>query len=294
MARRKKKKKALLLGNGLNRLSRDFSWEDLIRQLIDYVSPPRAIDIGDKPFPLLYEEITLGALTVERKEEELKRWIAREIETITPNPSHKQVLECGVSDVLTTNYDYSLEQTASAAGLSIEILDSAERKYSFFRRRKLGDDLTVWHIHGERDSPESILLGYDQYSGYLERMRTYVNSGRDGSPGPIQRLGLKDAPPAQSWIDLMFTSNVYVLGLTLSYVELHLWWLLTYRARLKALEEYPISNKVVFIYPDFLKKSLADKVQLLDGIEVRSRKIDVSYGAWQKFYREALEFVRKD
>lgn len=294
MARRKKKDKALLLGNGLNRLSRDFSWEDLIRQLIDYVSPPRTIDIGDKPFPLLYEEITLGALKVERREEELKQWIAREVATITPNPTHGQVLDSGVRDILTTNYDYSLEQTASEAGASVEVLDSAERKYSLFRRRKLGTNLTVWHIHGEGESAESILLGYEHYSGYLEQMRTYVNKGRDGNPGPVERLGLGDPPPAQSWIDLIFTSNIYILGLTLSYVELHLWWLLTYRARLKALKEYPISNKIVFIYPDFLKKSLADKVQLLDGIEVRSRKIDVSYNAWPKFYKQALDFVRND
>jgi SIR2-like domain len=286
-----KRKKALLLGNGINRLSSDYSWEDLIHGLIEYVSPPRTINIGDKPFPLLYEEIVIEALAVTMKEAELKEWIKGDIRKVTPNSLHPLALDCGVSDILTTNYDYSLEEAAAAGGSAVEASETTERKYNLYRRRQVGE-LTVWHIHGERDNPESILLGYDQYSGYLETMRGYVKSGRDDSPGPLEKAATGKASTPVSWVDVMLSHDVYILGLTLSYVEIHLWWLLTYRARLKALKDYPIPNRIVYIYPSFNRKSLGDKLQLLDGIAVSSRRIDVSPGAWQKFYREALSFVQ--
>ena len=39
-------------------------------------------------------------------------------------------------------------------------------------------------------------------------------------------------PEQESWINLMFTHDIHIVGLTLDVCEIDLWWLLTYRAQL--------------------------------------------------------------
>lgn len=52
--------KVILLGNGINRALNPYSWEDLIDDLIAVSRFSKTLDIHNKPFPLLYEEIYLN------------------------------------------------------------------------------------------------------------------------------------------------------------------------------------------------------------------------------------------
>jgi hypothetical protein len=136
---------------------------------------------------------------------------------------------------LTTNYDYGFE---NASGLSVEKGNLArETKYSVFRR-KVVSNTSIWHIHGEAGLPSTITLGYDQYSGYLQKLREHATGDRSPQGGsPFKRRELDFDASSEcvySWLDVFFRDDVHIIGLGLDYTEIDLWWALTYKARLKA------------------------------------------------------------
>ncbi len=96
----------VLLGNGLNRLSRGPSWEDLLLKLADAAELPKKgyqLD-PEKPFPLLYEELVLKSNVGRRKIEEIFRDEVLDFSgTLTPHPLHEAALELGVHHYHTTN-----------------------------------------------------------------------------------------------------------------------------------------------------------------------------------------------
>ncbi|KIC84482.1 hypothetical protein RR51_00920 [Pseudomonas sp. C5pp] len=51
-----------------------------------------------------------------------------------------------------------------------------ESRYSLFRRYQAGTK-DVWHVHGDSAKPSSMVLGYDQYAGSLQKIRNYVTEG---------------------------------------------------------------------------------------------------------------------
>ena len=287
-------KTALLLGNGMNRIESDYSWERLIRDLLQYIEPPNVIESDGKPFPLLYEEMVQAALEVGMTESELKRYIADLVTNIKGSSLHAELRDLSLSDILTTNYDYNLE--AVWKGVEPTAQESGESRYSFFRKKEY-PEANIWHIHGERDLPESILLGYEHYAGYMQYMRDYANKGRDsrGAPALISRLREGISPEAHSWVDLLFNRNVYILGLTMDYVEMHLWWLFMWRARLRSISEYEIENKITYIYPRF-ETGNRHRLQLLKVAGIRLKRIDVRQkdDQWKRFYASALRFVKRE
>lgn len=230
---------ALLLGNGVNRLNNDgASWEHLLKTLATSGNRERELEyVKQKPFALLYEEIFLKTSPSESAKDEmaLKRRIADLISNLRQNEFHRRFMQADVRHILTTNYDYNLEM-ASGLGHSRANL-AAESKYSVFRRRAVGDKY-VWHIHGEKGAPSTITLGYDQYCGYLQKLRAYATAERNldnGSPFKLQDLSFDEHKGRRySWLDVFFRDDVHIIGLTLDFTEIDLWWVLTYKARLRA------------------------------------------------------------
>ena len=162
-------KNILLLGNGMNNVSNQYSWEQLIDDLISHVSVEQ-LDKKDKPFPLLYEEIYLSNLKRGKKidEKNLKIFISDRIKNIKPNNIHREIISRGFSDIITSNYDLNLE--CSRENSPEKFYNHGvvkENLYSLFRHTHV-NQTKVWHIHGEVNSPKSILLGYEQYSGQLQ------------------------------------------------------------------------------------------------------------------------------
>lgn len=286
-------KKALLLGNGLNRLNGDYSWERLIGDLLEVVDPPTRPDPANKPFPLFYEEIVQAANQVGMKESRLKFELAGLVEGIKASELHSRLPDLGVSEILITNYDYNVE--AAWPEEDPKEADTSESKYSLFRRKSYSG-VDIWHIHGERDHPESILLGYEHYSGYLQFMRSYMMKGHESRDlEPLFGRIKKDELTGQgySWLDFFFNRKLFILGLTMDYVEMHLWWLITYRARLQSISEFRIENTITYIYPKFISREIKSKLQLLMGVGIHLQRIDdVEKGDWVGFYDRALTLVK--
>ena len=230
---------SLLVGNGINLLSnKDASWKDVLRSLHDpKVSSTELEYLEQKPFALVYEEILLTESLPYKQVDELdmKKRIADLVNKISINDFHRRIMNSGVKHVLTTNYDYSLEK---ASGLRNERKNlMRENKFSVFRRRSVGSTY-VWHIHGESEAPNSITLGYDQYSGYLQKLRGHAMADRESQSGSPFKRGDRNFDDAEgtvySWLDVFLRDDIHIIGLGLNYTEIDLWWALTYKARLKA------------------------------------------------------------
>jgi hypothetical protein len=231
--------KSLLIGNGINRLNNhEVSWENVLRSL--WVENPdrRQLEyMKHKPFGLLYEEILLSRVSPTRPLDEppIKKRIATMVKQLKFNDYHRRIMASDIRHILTTNYDYALENSTGLNFAKKNI--QPETKYSLFRRRA-AEDKFIWHIHGECDLPQTITLGYDQYSGYLQKLRMYATAERNYEKGSPFKSGvidfdLPDGKP-YSWIDVFFRDDMHIIGLSLDFTEIDLWWALTYKARLKA------------------------------------------------------------
>ncbi len=295
-------RKAILLGNGANRCSGGPCWGKLVRDLW------QDADLGvpysgnrEKPFPLVYEEIVLRSLHRQSGDEKrIKRKIAELSSDMQSDVIHREIMAADADELLTTNYDQALEM---AVGLDARDLKNdgyiRERRYSLFRRHAANGKV-VWHIHGMCSKPDTIALGYDHYSGHLQQIRLYVTTGLTySSKGAIPRLTdrLKASGDVHilSWVDLFFTHSVYILGLSLDFVEIHLWWLLAYRARLAGVKGIRVRNRVCYLTPNGpeRQKNRRAVLELLEAYGVEVVPLALRNDDWSGFYRDAVAWINQ-
>ena len=85
---------------------------------------------------------------------------------------HARIMRLPVKTYFTTNYDYALEQSIdpdfNRQSTTQEITYSRMR---FQTANVEGIDKKIYHVHGEVKAPNSICLGFEHYSGTLEKMR---------------------------------------------------------------------------------------------------------------------------
>ena len=298
--------KALLVGNGINNVeAKAYRWGDLVRDLVDYAAREsgrrmvrRIRQTADKPFTLLYEELVAVACCDDGIDESsIKQFIAEQSVLLHPNEIYGQIAQLAPDHLLTTNYEGLLVDAVGgdyATAPNEGVLH--EKMYSLFRHRRVGET-SVWHVHGEAQTPRSINLGYEHYAGQLQRMRNYVVTETNYDSLRLEawiRRARHGTPELLSWIDLFFTHEVHIVGLTLDFVEMDLWWLITYRNRLLASPKTrPLlaGSRVVYYIPKRYEASSAAKLQLLRslGVQVMVKsdgKDDLSY------YRRVLDSIK--
>ncbi|GAB3013032.1 SIR2 family protein [Spirosoma pulveris] len=287
---------ALLIGNGINNIVPNNSWADLLEDMVQFCKVGNLMNHqATKPFPLLYEEIFLRSLQVTRRREiDLKTFIARKVAQIEPNEIHERIREFGTDDIITTNYEFSLEGQLPLKNSGV--ID--EKVYSVFRHYEVNAK-RYWHIHGDCRVPNSINLGFEHYGGQLQQMRNYVVSGTHYKSTAlpkhpfIKRLKTRESM-GLSWIDLFFTTDIYILGLSLDFVESDLWWLLTYRARqLYYRSRADINNKIVYFLPSEYVANAQNKLDFFaaNGVQV----IDTLSGVDKvQYYHQVLDYIERD
>ncbi|MEL7145101.1 MAG: SIR2 family protein [Bacteroidota bacterium] len=296
-------KPILLVGNGINNISNNVSWSQLLKDIIDDLGV--SVDkntINSKPFPLLYEEIYIKSVQQgDMKEYELKKTISDKVGIIVANEIHERITSGIFSDILTTNYELTLEDCISDGSKLPNLGIKRELKFSVFRHSNV-NDINFWHIHGDMGRPASILLGYEHYSGQLQMMREYVMHGheKDHRFNPLDKRIGQDDYELLSWIDHFFTGRIHIVGLTLNFIETDLWWLITYRARkqhekLRSGEAYEAfaeklkASEITYYYPAKYRESSKEKLQLMESFDIKTvaieRPHDVSY------YHEVLNRI---
>lgn len=267
---------SILIGNGVNNIINGNSWCDVLNSLGELYGIN--IDTHGKPFPLAYEEIYFNISNNQGNgfsESRIKDSIALKINEIKPNEIHQEIIKLKCNNVLTTNYDLAFEYCLDGNIRSEDLKNEGvikESKYSIFRHHKVKSK-NIWHIHGALNNPNSIVLGYEHYSGYLQSMRGYTTTGSQYSNEsfnePLTKR-LKKNDVGNSWIDDFFTKDVYILGLNLDFVEIDLWWLLTFRERNRIAKEINLQHEVVYYIPRYYYDDPASKpkVDLLKSVGV--------------------------
>ena len=283
---------ALLVGNGVNNISEGITWEQLLNNIIEFCKCKDLSGDKDKPFPLFYEEIFLNAIASRsiKSEDELKTYIAEQVSTIRPNEIHELIRQVRPAHIMTLNYEFLLEgqRPKQNDGLVQEI------KFSVFRKFDI-DGITYWHLHGDCNNPATINLGYEHYSGQLQKMRNYVTSGTDYRSKNLLKQPLarrlknigKDFL-IQSWIDLFFIKDIHIIGLNLGFAETDLWWLLTYRARIVQYEQtFKVSNKIIYYIPAEYYHEGDFRIKLLKATGVEVKPINIKHSA--AYYRYIID-----
>lgn len=270
------KQYSLLIGNGINNIEGDNSWDNLVNKIGEFCKIDFKLDADRKKhFPLLYEEIFLStAKKTGLAENKLKTFIGQQVAVIKENDLHRKIRSLSAVDILTTNYEFSLEGLMPTMNSGI----IKEVKYSIFRHYRIGSK-RMWHIHGDCIHPVSINLGFEHYGGQLQQIRNYVASGTTYTSNKISNLPLVNRLrtgnlKGDSWVELFFTTDIHIIGLTLDYVETDLWWLLTFRARKIAEKRYAIKNKITYYIPKRFAKDVKYKLDLLTATSVDVVVID--------------------
>ena len=292
---------SLLIGNGINNITDGNSWLDVLNSLEHKYGIK--INTQDKPFPLAYEEIYFNILKTQSdgfSESEIKESIANKINAIKPNEIHKKIIELECSNILTTNYDlafeYCLDDNIKAENLKNEGIIK-ESKYNVFRHYKIKNK-KIWHIHGALNNPNSIILGYEHYSGYLQSMRGYTTTGSQYSNKSFEEpltKRLKKGDIGNSWIDDFFTKDIYILGLNLDFVEIDLWWLLTFKERSRLTKKIDLQHEITYYIPRryYDLPASKPKIELLRsvGVIVNCEFGSIFKGKEEEYYLSVIDDI---
>jgi hypothetical protein len=289
--------RVLLIGNDINNATSDYSWSNLLTDLISFAKI-EVSSMENKPFPMFYEEIYLSsARKYGTKESRLKMYIAAKARRLVPNEIHKEILDLGIKTIFTTNYDLTLEEVIAKDTRKLKNTGFIkESLYSLFRKNTV-NDIDFWHIHGSELTPQSITLGYEHYGGYLQQMRNYVVTGTKDNYkkkrfASIQFRLRENGIAHESWIDYFFTHDIDIIGLNFDFVEMHLWWLLTYRARLKVTNSCEINNKIRYFYPKKYATQSKHKLELFKVNDVETIPITMEGSDRIKYYKKVLKRIK--
>lgn len=314
--------KAIIIGNGINRLdeNQSISWKTLLTELKEYYGIEIDTNNDLKPFPLMFEEMLYkksGESEIKQKQMNLKKKIRELIERQNENKSgyneyHRRITELPYNEFLTTNYDYSLEKSMNSE-FSVRkdkfSLNREERKSSLKRGYKI-DNKTFWHFHGEIvDSrnhkkgnsypEESIMIGYEQYSDYLEKIQENIKgkSGRQRSDNKSLFIRIRDNDIGNTWLDTFFTHDLDIIGFGFDFSENHLWWLINYRAQFirngKTPYDININNNIRYFYPEIRNGNTFNLSQNLnlDELSTKIASIKKSKGIGQILSAFNVELV---
>ena len=93
-----------------------------------------------------------------------------------------------------------------------------------------------------------------------------------------------------SWVDLFIKDNVYIVGSSLDYTEIDLWWLLIYKERSRYEKNIGHIGKTIYyyFYDNNLKPKKEAKLSLLESYGVEVKRQDVQ-GNYKKAYERFIE-----
>lgn len=281
---------ALFIGNGLNRASTNNSaWADMLDRIREkyHVEGSEAYT----NMPLEFERIYLDALKTGRINcvYEMKQNVAQFLPELKDLSLHKKFMELPVDSILTSNYDYFIEQSIDESfHRKNKCSNTNERKHSLFRHIHVNEK-KVWHIHGESFCPDSICLGYNHYGTYLTRIIEYLTHPQmEISKKPLLRYIIENRQNRRFedlWPIKFFTHHIFILGFTMSFLEIDIWWLLTYRMKF-ILENphYALSNKIHYFYASSENTINDEQISLLESAGVILHPIPLIRNNWPKLY----------
>ena len=306
----------VLFGNGLNLLTQgNPSWKDLLASIAKenlednipntlqyeaiivkqpYRGKPEKLYTSDGK-ALFFANGEAVYVAGEIVENRLKRDIADRVSGFELNTAYELMADLPVDHYITTNYDNTLLKAIEAKGIKRnrqEKVYSIRRHYEWIGKK---GQQVYWPIHGNVDSPASIMLGFDHYCGSLSKIEDYVKGNFEMSgdrvPSMAQKLKMEEKSDLYSWVDLFFFSDVHIIGIELAYEEMDLWWLLNKRRRMKQKGDVEIKNRIIY-YP--VLEVSRDKRQLLNGFDVEVNDLENYTTTYMSRYKKQLNRMREE
>lgn len=263
---------AILVGNGINQLEGLApDWNRLVENVAEHFQIDVSIN-NAMSMTMGFEQFVIPLLKAGHSERQVKEKIQEIIQNAICSGSsvegfqwsetiHHKIMTLHGCHILTTNYDYCLERSFDPKfkpGQTTRAILYSKDRYQQVGEKK------VWHIHGELRGPCSICLGYEQYAGELEKLRASLVEKAGGSYW-LKEVMEKRLAPGNNWGHLLFTDDIYILGLSLDVSEMDIWWLLNYRAKQKVQEKLDIRNHIVYYETgkeDRKKKSMMEALEM--------------------------------
>ena len=300
----------VLVGNGLERMSGQTSWDELIDILAVSDGIKLENEVRDRiPFPLLYQLVSSHnpapsqLCETDITEEENRLALAMSKLIHRSNLLLDMLPTLDADHIFTTNYSYSIEKafypkinfSISKTRSQFRFNLNPEQKngkpvrevnYRMFpgylAENNTGNKVGIWHIHGECTVPRGVIIGHDRYGRLLSRMETICRSQK--YDGHLKSHVLKQFV---SWPELFLYGDVYVIGLGVYFCEYDLWWLL----RRKQRERY--ADGKVYFYDN--GKNEEDKIR---DLLMQSHGVIINPGItketnYDSFYKKALADIRE-
>lgn len=301
-------KNTILFGNGINRLSKNnISWG----KLLDTIKETRTFDDSDLPNTMIYERIILENPSnhdnILSDEFDVKKHIADLMIDVESSEIYTELFTLNVQNYLTTNYDYSFtDSLIDLKEVNLPIHDqSTEDIYSVRRVKRISNihekEKYFWQIHGEINKPASIMLGLDHYCGYVGKINSYIKGGykyiiegKDIEEISIEEKFNNNQFNNTSWVELFFNSNIHIIGFSLDFSEIDLWWIINKRARLKKSKNLgkKINNKIIF-YCTSIDEQKRDLLKSFD-VEVQIDKLSVGEDKYRNYYKNLIKRFKQE
>ena len=234
----------------------------------------------------------------ELTEKRLKDKIAKRLELFGANSVYERIAQLPVSHFITTNYDNPLFKSIGNGVVNSRY--RIEKVYSIRRNYVIttpdAKQKQYWPMHGNIDSPASIMLGFDHYCGSLAKIEQYVKGGYELNGERIESMtkrltdGIKDII---SWVDLFFDSDIHIIGLNLGYEETDLWWVLNKRRRIKQANSNLIKNRILYYPVETLKEDIEQLLKSFDVKVVHLDKLKLSRPFMER-YNEQLSIMERN
>lgn len=209
----------------------------------------------------------------------IKGKIAELLNDIPASYFYSKLAELKADHYITTNYELSLVQEFANKGFSMESVEKKESAlFKHFRVQIDGKTSSVWNIHGDVRDPKSLIIGYADYSRYTASIHHILETKR----------GLK-----KSWVNLIFTTNVHIIGYGLADDETDMWDIIVYRARM--IRHTGKQKNEIFYYLLSNEKGVRSKKKLLERLKVSVVIIpfEGTYdAAYQVIYNSILESLK--
>lgn len=208
---------------------------------------------------------------------------------------------------MTTNYNYAfVDSILDLKEVVLPIQEyNTEDVYSIRRLKRIPntneETKHYWQIHGEIRKPATIMLGLDHYCGsigkidsYIKGWYRYTSEGKSMEEPSIVEKFKNNSFTNSSWVELFFTSNIHIIGFSLDYSEIDLWWIINKRARLKRSKtlKKKLKNKIIY-YCNSIDEQKKGLLESLD-IEVQVDELQHTDNKYFDYYNNLIrQFKRK-
>ncbi len=280
----------LLLGNGINLLFKDPSWEMLIRDELNKSGCPLPYE-EIKSMPATMQIVAATGDTVDNQMKALAGKLAVQDLTQERIAFLRKVLELPVDDIMTANYSFELEtadgmkqgrkqySSRLQGTFDLQAKHKAFRLYQFY---ETGMGKRIWHIHGDIAKPDTMLMGHYYYAKQLKAVQECIAK-------TVRRYKTCQRQSEEfrsySWVDQFLTGDVYILGLGMYLCESDLWYLLCCKKR-----NFPDTS--VFFYDKECGDQTISTMLRTYGAEIIDGKALGAAGEYIDFYECAMADIK--